>query len=182
MVEPTNAYFLDIQSHEAFEAPEKAKALVQVVLRNWPALLDPYVMHGFSPDLSFETAFRAQKSRFTVLFEVDGVCFSRGGTVFDGKLNGDRRGASTSMNVVRSANRMLGSIARVVEFVSSQAEVLAPIAQARTGQPPTHFNLHVSQVGPVTVLTEQNSNMRLAYDGSQFTVLDEQLDGRLTQR
>lgn len=175
MVEPTTAYFLDIQSHEVFEAPERAKALVQIVLRNWRALLDPYVMHGLSSDLPFETAFRAQKSRITVLFEVDGLCFSRGGTVFDGKPKGDRWGASTSMNVVRSANHMLGNITRVVEFVSSQAAVLASIAQERMGHPPTHFNLHVSQAGPVTVLAEQNSNMRLAYDGYTFALLDDNL-------
>jgi hypothetical protein len=168
---PSDVCFLDVLDHDVFDSPALTRSLVQIGLRNCPALLRPYMVSVDGSDLSFETAFRMAKAGFTTLFEVDGAFFSRG-TVMDGKVSNGKRAACTSTEVIQGVNRALNMIADVVQFVAREAEMLSNSAEARTGVRPQEFKLEVVAVGPIVVLREQTTNLGFFHDGKKCGLLE----------
>lgn len=152
------AYFIEVLNHEVFNSAEMTKSLVQIALRNWPNSLKRYVLVGARGSSSFEEAFRGAKAGFGTLFEIDGVCFTRG-TVLDGKVTNGIRAACTSTEVIDAADRILNMIIEVVRFVTREAETLAETVESQTGIRPNEFRLEVVQAGPSVVLRDQNTSM-----------------------
>jgi len=158
------AYFLDVLDHDVFDSPEKTKWLVRVALRNWPSVLQPYIVPNVvSSELSFEGAFRLKKSGFTVLFDVDGVFFAPG-NVLDGKVTSGVRVACTSTEVVDATNRILNRIVELVEFIRSETGASAPPGQ-------TEVRLEVIQGGSAAIIRDQVSGAQYLHDGQLCSIL-----------
>jgi hypothetical protein len=171
LIGPRDGYFIDVVDHDVFNDPKMAKSLVQIVLRNWPDLLKPYMNPGVvSSDMSFEDAFRFAKAGFTTPFEVDGVVLV-GGTVLDGKVTHDKRASCTSIEVVVATNRILNGVVRVVDFVTREVYALAEVAESRMGARPSEFNLEVVRAGNILVVREQNTGMEVFDDGHDCGLL-----------
>jgi hypothetical protein len=170
MVDVSKAYLLDVLDHDVFDNAEKAKGLVQIALRNWPDLLEPYKIPGVvSSELSFEDAFKAKKFGFTTLFEVDGAFFARG-NVLDGKVINGVRAACTSTEVVDATNKILNRIVQLVEFITREAPTL-PGLEPGMGRHSSEIKLDVVQAGGTVIIREQNSGTKFFHDGITCGVL-----------
>jgi len=174
IVRREEAYFLDVLDHDVFDDAAMTKSLVQIAQRNWPSVLEQYVIQAEDADLSFEEAFKMAKSGFTVPFEVDGVIFASG-NVLDGKvrrLKGPRgedagysRSACTSTNVMRTTHHVLNAVANLVGAISRDANSLADQIESETGKRPTAFRLEVIEFGALIVIRDKSTGTEFMGDG-----------------
>ncbi|MEI9937282.1 MAG: hypothetical protein WDO69_08645 [Pseudomonadota bacterium] len=168
----TEAYFLDIHDHNAFERSESAKPLAQLALRNRPDLLEPYIAPDVvGADQTFEDAFLLAKAGFATVYELDGRFLLTGGTVIDGRVSNGKRAACTSGAVIDAANRVLNMVARLVKHVSSKVDELADVAESRTGVRTFAFELEVVQAGRCVHLREINTGLTFVHTGHRLGLL-----------
>ncbi|HKO51983.1 MAG TPA: hypothetical protein VJV79_29945 [Polyangiaceae bacterium] len=172
LVTPTEAYFLDIQDHLAFDSPDVAKALARVALGYRPDLLEPHVAHGVvHAEQTFEDAFRLAKAGFSTVYELDGRFFLTGGTVMDGRVTNGKRAACTSEAAIGAANLVLTMIVQLVEHVTAYADELSTVAELRGGAKPQTFDLEVVQVGPSVVVRDLPSGLLFFNNGRRLGLL-----------
>lgn len=174
IVRDKDAYFLDVLDHDTFDDAGMTKSLVQIAQKNWPKLLEQYVLRVESTDLSFDNAFQMAKKGFTVPFEVDGVVFAAG-NVLDGKVrklkgpNGEdagyERSACTSADVIATTHHMLNAVVGLVKSLAGDAEALADQVEKRTGERPLDFRLEVVALGNLVILRDKATRVEFASDG-----------------
>lgn len=154
------AYFLDVLGHEVFDSPDLSKGLVRVALQNWPHALSRYTVPGVTgARLTFEDAFSMQQKGFGTVFEFDGIAFLPGQAVRDGKRQGDKVAAGTSVEVVAAANMTLNRIMRLIEHLERYVA---------KGAEPRRLDLVVVRAGEVAVVRDQATGIEFFHDGDRF--------------
>jgi hypothetical protein len=169
IVTPTEAYFLDVLDHQAFEDAGMAKSLARIALRNRPDLLRGYIAKDvLSADYTFEDAFRTAKAGLGTAYELDGTFLLTGGTVLDGRVVAGTRLPCTNTGVIAAANHVLNLIVALLEYVQANATSLAELVASNTQVRPTGFNLSVASAGPVAVLRDDDTGVEFISDGNSL--------------
>ena len=170
LVSPSEAYLLDVLSHDAFDDVKMAKELIRIALRDRRNLLARYIMPAdCEATMPFESAFTLAKGGFGTAFKLDGVSFMTGSTVMDGRVEDGKRDACTSIWVVDAANRIVGLVRKAVDLLQKEAEHLAENVAVFAGSRPTSFTPVVvyASTGEVELLDEA-TGVTFGSDGRSF--------------
>lgn len=169
LITPTEAYFLDVQDHNVFERADLTKSLALVALRNRPKLFEQYIPPGVvGVDQTFEDAFLLAKAGVATVYELDGKFLMTGGTVLDGHSANGKRAPCTSIAVVTAADRVLTRIKDLVEYVRSNTNEVANVAESLGKPRPSVLQLEVVEAGSTVHLRETHTGLYFVNTGRQL--------------
>ena len=150
-------YFIDVQNHDVFKNADQVKELLQIILKNWKFLLDPFICKNvISMNRTFEQCFKSAQQGFATGFQLYNTVFTIGGTVFDKRVYG---GAATSIEVGLIVDKILTRIRLLIEWVTKQSNILTKEIEGSTGRSPVKISLKVDKVdvdGEVLLIDGEN--------------------------
>lgn len=137
-VDPDDIYLLDVLGHDAFSAV----ALVEIIDRNWPHLLEPFLLKGILPSITPPTDDERQRLRevgIQPMLQINGKVYWPPGGGFA------TTGVST--RVMYQLGSSLGHAVSMENEAVEKANEVAAQVEKETGSPPSTIHIRLVHKG-----------------------------------